>query len=207
MMIQARGPVWHRTQHKPGMIPKGRTGVDTAAPWSDRKRDGWVSGLGTFCLVAGKSRILGAFKWRRNSSHEATRLGREPGKWQGWITTVLLDSTADDKARVFQLQRPRRLLLLTTTRQGADKSPARTRMRKVLTQRKHTRVYKQRSDTVEPRPGLVKDIFELEPCGMRGHANNRWRFAALGVGVQRHQDPAGQGGHSTWAINQEVRGR
>jgi hypothetical protein len=145
MMIHARGPVWHRKQQKQGIIPKGLTGLDTAASWSYSKSDSWVYGHGTFCMVACKSRLLGAFKWMRNSAHEAKRMWLETGKLKGLITTVLMDSKADDQALFFQMQRQRRILLLTTTRKGADKSPARKRMIKVLTQRKHKRVYKQRS--------------------------------------------------------------
>jgi hypothetical protein len=118
-----------------------------------------------------------------------------------------MDSKADDQALFFQMQRPRRILLLTTTRTGADKSPARKRMITVLTQRKNKRLYKQRSYTVEPMPGLVRDIFALEPCWMRGNANNRWLFAAMGVVVHMHPYQAWQEGRSTWAIKQEVLGR
>jgi hypothetical protein len=158
-------------------------------------------------MVACKSRILGACKWRRNSAHEAKRLWRETGQLKGLMTTVLRDSKADDQALFFQMPRQRRLLLLTTTRKGADKSPARQRMIKVLTQRKNKRVDKQRSDTVEPMQGWVKDLFDLETCWRRGTANNRWLFAAMGVVVQMHQDQAWQEGRSTWAIKQEVLGR
>jgi hypothetical protein len=118
MLSHARGPVWHRQQQKPGIIPKGLTGVDTAASWSYRKSDGWVYGHGTCCRVACRSRILGAFKWLRNRANAAKRMWLETGKLQGLMTTVLMDSKADDHALFFQMPRQRRILLLTTTRQG-----------------------------------------------------------------------------------------
>jgi hypothetical protein len=207
MMVRARGPVWHRKQQKQGIIPKGLRGLDTDGTWSYSKSDGWVYGHGTFCLVACKTRILGAFKWMRNSGNEAKRLWVETGKLKGRITTVLMDSKADDQDLFRELQRQRHMLLLTTPRKGADKSPARQRMVKVLKQRKNRRVYKQRSYTVEPLQGLVKDIFELERCWMRGNKNNRWLFAAMGVVVQMPQYRAWQTGRSTWAIKAEVLGR
>jgi hypothetical protein len=80
MMIHARGPVWHRQQPKQGIIPEGLTGLDTEATWSDSQSDGWVYGPGTFCMVAGPSRLLGACKWRRNRATAAKRLWLEPGK-------------------------------------------------------------------------------------------------------------------------------
>jgi hypothetical protein len=123
----------------------------------------------------------------RNSGHEANRMWLETGKLKGLITTVLMDSKADDQALFFELQRQRNILLLTTTRKGKDKSPRRKRMIKVLQTQKNKRLYKQRGYTVEPMQGLVKDIFELEMCWMRGNENNRWLFAAMGVVVQIHQ--------------------
>jgi len=60
-------------------------------------------------------------------------------------------------------------------------------MIKVLTQKKHQHLYKQRRSTVEPMQGLVKDIFDLETCWMRGREHNRWLFAAMGVVMQLHQ--------------------
>jgi hypothetical protein len=131
--------------------------------------------------------MLGAFKWMRNSGNEAKRMWLETGKLKGVITTVLMDSKADAKDLFFELRRQREMLLLTTSRKGADKSPARQRMVRVLKQRKNQRLYKQRSYTVEPLQGLIKDIFELERCWMRGNENNRWLFAAMGVAVQLHQ--------------------
>jgi len=158
-------------------------------------------------LVACKNRILGAFKWRRNSANEAKRMWLETGKLKGVITTVLMDSKADDQALFREFDRQRGMRLLTTARKGADKSPARQQMVKILKQRKNQWVYKQRSYTVEPMQGLIKDIFELERCWMRGKENNRWVFAAMGVAVQMHQYRAWQAGRSTWAIKQEVLGR
>ena len=80
-------------------------------------------------------------------------------------------------------------------------------MVQILNQRKNKQVYTQRRYTVEPMQGLLKDIFELERCWMRGNRNNRWLFAAMGVAVQLHQYRAWQAGRSPWAIKQEVLGR
>jgi hypothetical protein len=207
MLLHARGPVWHRKQQAQGIIPKGLRGLDTDGTWSYSKSGGWVYGHGTFCLVACKARMLGAFKWMRNSANEAKRMWLETGKLKGLITTVLMDSKADDKDLFFELHRQRGMLLLTTSRRGTDKSPARQRMLKVLKQSKNKRLYKQRSYTVEPMQGLIKAIFELERCWMRGKENKRWLFAAMGVAVQLQHYRAWEAGRSPWAIKQEVLGR
>ena len=119
MMVHARGPVWHRKQQRQGIIPKGLQGLDTDGTWSYSKSGGWVYGHGTFCLVACRHRMLGAFKWMRNSGHEVKRLWVEAGKLKGLITTVLMDSKADDQALFREFHRQRGILLLTTARKGA----------------------------------------------------------------------------------------
>jgi len=45
--------------------------------------------------------------------------------------------------------------------------------------------------------GLVKEIFDLNKCWMRGNEDNRWLFATMGVVVQMHQYNAWQEGRST----------
>jgi hypothetical protein len=204
--VHARGPVWHRKQQVQGIIPQGRHGVDTEGTWSYSKSGGWGYGHGTFCLVACRSRRLGAFKGMRKSGNEAKRRWLETEKLKGVSTTVLRDSKADDQALVREFQRQRQRLLLTPPRKGTDKSPARPRRVKVLGQRQNKQVDNQRSYTVEPLQGLLKDIFELERCWRRGNGNNRWLFAARGVAVQRHQYRAWQAGRSLGAIKAEVLG-
>jgi hypothetical protein len=76
----------------------------------------------------------------------------------------------------------------------------------VLNRPSNRRLRQQRGQTVEPRQGVVNDIFALERCWMRGHQNNRWLFAAMGVAVQRHQARALKAQRSPWKIKQEVLG-
>jgi hypothetical protein len=74
MMHKAWGPVWHTKQKAQGILPEGLRGLDQEATWSKSHRDGWVYGPGSFCLVAHSLDLLGAFKYLRNSAHEAKRL-------------------------------------------------------------------------------------------------------------------------------------
>jgi len=76
----------------------------------------------------------------------------------------------------------------------------------VLNLPQNRRLRQQRGQTVEPMPGVVKDIFALERCWMQGQRNNRWLFAAMGVAVQLHQARALKAHRSTWKIKQEVLG-
>ena len=75
-----------------------------------------------------------------------------------------------------------------------------------LSTKRHKRIYKERSITVEPMQGLVKDIFDLDLCWMRGDDNNRWLFAAMGIATQMAQLQAYQNRQSTWNIKSLVLG-
>jgi hypothetical protein len=206
MMHKAWGPVWHTKQKAQGIIPERLRGVDPEATWSKSHRDGWVYGHGSFCLVSHSPCLLGAFKYRRNSAHEAKRLWWETGQLRGVVTTVIMDGKADDQALFAELQRPRKMTLWTTPRKNSDHTEARQQMIHILKLPKKRKLRKQRGQTVEPMQGVVKDIFALERGWMRGHRHNRWRFAAMGVAVQLHQARALKAHRSPWKIKQEVLG-
>ena len=111
MMGHARGPGWHRQQQAQGIIPKGRHGLDTEGTWSYSRSDGWVYGQGPCCLVTCRTRMLGAFKGMRNRGNEAKRRWLETGKLKGLMTTVLMESKADDQAWFREFRRQREILL------------------------------------------------------------------------------------------------
>jgi hypothetical protein len=206
MMNKAWGPVWHTKHTAQGLIPEGLHGVDREATWGKSQSDGWVYGHGSFCLVSHSPCVLGAFKYMRNSAHEAKRLWLETGHLQGVVTTVIMDGKADDQALFAECQRQRGMTLLTTPRKNSDHTEARQQMINVLNRPVNRRLRQQRGQTVEPMQGVVKEVFALERCWMRGHHNNRWRFAAMGVAVQLHQARAFKAHRSTWKIKQDVLG-
>jgi hypothetical protein len=165
-----------------------------------------VYGYGSFCLVSHSPVVLGAVKAMRNSAHEAKRLWGETGHLQGLVQTVMMDSKADDQALFFEFRRQREMTLLTWPRRNSDHTAKRRAMIRLLHSPRSKRLYKERGQTVEPMQGLVKEIFGVERCWMRGHRNNRWLLAAMGVAVQLHQANALQEERSTWKIKQEVLG-
>jgi hypothetical protein len=206
MMNKALGPVWHAKHKAQGIIPEGLRGVDQEATWSKSHSDGWVYGHGSFCLVAHSPCVLGAFKYIRNSAHEAKRLWLETGHLRGVITTVVMDGKADDQALFSEFQRQREMTLVTTPRKNSDHTVERQQMINVLNQPQNCRLRRQRGQTVEPMQGVIKDIFALERCWMHGYRNNRWLFAAMGVTVQIHQARALKRQRSVWKLKQEILG-
>jgi hypothetical protein len=206
MMNKALGPVWHTKHKAQGMLPERLRGVDQEATWSKSHSDGWVYGHGSFCLVSHSPCLLGAFKYMRNSAHEAKRLWWATGQLRGLVTTVIMDGRADDHALFAEFRRQRQMTLLTTPRKNSGHTEARQWMIQVLNLPINRQLRQQRGQTVEPMQGVVKDIFALDRCWMRGHRNNRWLFAGMGVAVQLHQARALKAHRSTWKIKQEVLG-
>ena len=122
------------------------------------------------------------------------------------VTTVIMDGKADDQALCAEFQRQRGMTLLTTPRKHSDHTEARQQMITVLNRLANRRLRQPRSQPVEPRQGVVQDVFALERCWRRGHHNNRWLFAAMGVAVQWHQARAFKAHRSTWKIKEDVLG-
>jgi hypothetical protein len=142
----------------------------------------------------------------RNSADEAERLWWETGHLRGLVETVMMDSTADDQVLCTEFERQRGMTLLTTPRNKSAQTVEHQHMINVLNLPQNRRLRQQRGQTVEPMPGVLKDIFALERCWMRGQRNNRWLFAAMGGAVQLHQARALKAHRSTWKIKQEVLG-
>ena len=75
-----------------------------------------------------------------------------------------------------------------------------------MSSKRRQKYFKERGYTVEPMQGLVREIFELDRCWMRGNNNNRWLFAVMGLTIQMHQLQAYRNGKSPWQIKAEVLG-
>jgi hypothetical protein len=181
MMNKAKGPVWHKKHKDKGFIPNGLRGLDQQARWCKSNADGWVYGHGSFSLTSHQHPVLGC-------------------------DYVAMDSKADDFDLFREFKRQRKINLITWCRENMDKSPHRKKMIKFMKKKKHKKIYRERSFKVEPMQGMVKDIFELNRCWMRGDENNRWLFAAMGLTIQMHQLEAFKLGKSTWNIKERVLG-
>ena len=205
-MIKATGPVWHKKQKEKGEIPKGLRGLDQEATWGKSQADGWVYGHGSFSMTSYDRPIVGLFQWMPNAAHEGKRLEEEIVKFEGVVKKIFMDSKADDQNLYFSLKQEYGIQLVTHPRKGMDKSESRQKMIDDMLTQTNVRDYKKRSTTVEPMQSLVKQIFDLETCWMRGDANNRWLFAAMGIAIQMAQGKAFERNASTWQVKDAVLG-
>ena len=196
-MNRAVGPVWHPTQKKLGIVPPKLRNLDREATWSFSYSAGWVYGHGSFCLVAHGIPMLGRFVWMPNSAHEGNRLEPELRPFAPQVSTVLMDSKADSLKLHYTLKHDLGIQLISPPRPKMNKSLAQQTLIRTTWTLAHRKIYRQRSVTVEPLQGLIKSLFDLKTCWMRGNANNRWLFAAMRVAVQIAQYHAWRNQQST----------
>jgi hypothetical protein len=206
MMNKAKGPVWHKKYKDKGIVPKNLRALDKEATWCKSNADGWVYGHGSFSLTSHKVPFLGAFIWMKNSANEARKMWLETSHFKDQIDYAAMDSKADNSRHFREYKRQRKINLITCCRRNMDKTRHRREMIKFMEKPKHKKIYRERSFKVEPMQGVVKDIFDLNRCWMRGNANNRWLFAAMGLTIQMHQLEAFKQGKSTWIIKERVLG-
>lgn len=206
-MVKAKGgKVWHKKDKEAGRVPKGLRGLDKEATWSYSNADGWIYGHGTFCLTSHGKTVVGLFVWMPNSAHEGKRLGVEIPEFAGVLETVCMDSKADDEKMYRTLKEESGIKLLTVPRAEMDKSEERQVFVEEQMKEENRLVYRKRGVTVEPMQGVLKEIFGLEECWMRGNRSNRWLVAAMGVAVQMAQHEAVTENRSTWKIKEAVCG-
>ena len=134
----------------------------------------------------------------KNSSNEAKRLRLEASHYKGLIDYVAMDSKAHDYDLYCEFKRQSQIKLVTLCRQNMDKTEKRRQTIADTHQPRHKQIYKERGYRVEPMQGLVKEIFDLNRCWMKGNNSNRWLFAAMGLTVQMHQLIAYRNKKSTW---------
>lgn len=205
-MNRAKGPIWHKKQKDKGIIPDGLRGLDKEATWCTSNTDGWIYGHSSFSLTSHRYPVLGSFMWMPNSGNEAKRMWFETAHLKGSVDYVSMDSKADSYPRYREFKRQRQMTLVTSSRRKENKTKNRILMHQSMQTPKLKQIYKERSYRVEPMQGLVKDIFELDYCWMRGNDSNRWLFAAMGLTIQMHQLNAFKEKRSTWKIKTEVLG-
>jgi len=115
----------------------------------------------------------------KNSANEAKRMWLETYCHKDTIDYVAMDSKADYYDLFREFKRQRKVNLVTRCRENMLKSDHRKKMHIIKKSSKHLQIYKERAYRVEPIQGLVKEIFELDSCWMRGNKNNLWLFAAM----------------------------
>jgi len=97
-----------------------------------------------------------------NSNNEAKRLYIEAQHYAFILDYLVMDSKADDQKLFRALKEQYNIHLVTSPSKKEDKTEGRRQMIAAMSSKECQRYYKERSQTVEPMQGLVKEIFDLD---------------------------------------------
>jgi len=205
-LLTAHGPQWHKKDRKAGRIPKGLHGVDRDGTWAFSQHHGWVQGYSYEVVVTATKDgavlpLLASADTASVSEHVsfADKIEHLP---QG-CRYVLADSGYDNNRYGEQIEYDpddrrtgRRFLCPINPRnrkKGAEGRPMETdsgatptvsqqrrrQRQRFLHSRRGRRLYRRRSQSVEPFNDWFKCLFGLEQrVWHRGSANNQTQLLA-----------------------------
>jgi Transposase DDE domain len=189
-LLQGLGPPWHKQDRQKGETPAG---VDTDSTWGYSSHHGWVQGYSYEVVVtataAGVVWPLLASVDTASVSEAATfaeKIPDLPRQAKYVDADSGYDVDAYQKAIEEQQQgRPtgRRFLCPENPRHGTGQRPGpaekrRRRRRALLASGRGRKIYRRRSQTVEPFHEWLARAFELEQVWHRGLENNRTQVLA-----------------------------
>jgi hypothetical protein len=197
-MIQARGPLWHAKNRRQGRIPKKLRGVDRDSRWGFSQHQGWVQGYSYEVVVSADKGttvfpLLASAAAADEKEHHSfvDKIDGLPRQTRYVLTDAGYDNNAfgerieyDEQGRRtgrrFVCPPNRRNQYGETPKVIASKQQQRRQQRIAFYQSPTgQRVYRRRSQTVEPFNEWFKSLFDLsDRVWHRGLPNNRTQLLA-----------------------------
>jgi hypothetical protein len=226
-MIEALGPRWHKKDREAGRVPQGLRGVDCDSGWGFSKHDGWVQGYSYEVVVtatkSGTVWPLLASVGTAGVSEHTTFEAKMPHLPKGTKYSTA-DSGYDNNGYGEAIEwtpegkrTGRRFLCPENPRNskgkqrvGQSSGPTgqrRQQRRQYLRTRKGRKIYRRRSQSVEPFNEWFKSLFELDgKVWHRGLGNNQTQLLAALFGYQvllryNHRQ-GGKNGQVRWILDQ-----
>ena len=184
-LIEARGPLWHKSDRARNRIPKGLRGVDRDSTWGYSPYRGWVQGYSLELVVAagvGGIPVPLLASADTASAPENLTFAEKVASLPRRTRYVVGDGRYDDEALAQALaekQEGQRLVTPPTQWPGASTSIARLRRIIFYLEPQGQELYARRKVAVEPTFGRLKGLFEMGPAWMYGLANNRALLLAM----------------------------
>jgi hypothetical protein len=189
-LLDGLGRPWHKQDRNKGEVPAG---VDRDTTWGHSEHHGWVQGYSYEVVVTATA---GGVVWpllasvdTASVSESATFAAKIPDLPQP-TEYVDADSAYDVDAYQQAIEEDeqgqrtgRRFLCPENPRNGTGQHPGpaqerRRRRRALLASRRGRKIYRRRSQTVEPFHEWLVRVFELEHVWHRGLDNNRTQVLA-----------------------------
>ena len=177
-MVEARGPLWHRSDRARNRIPPGLRGVDRDSTWGYSPYRGWVQGYSMEVVVAagvGGIPVPLLASADTASAPENRTFAEKVASLPRRTRYVVGDGRYDDEALARELAEDGGPQLVTPPVQWPGPSTSIPRLRRIIfyLSPQGQEFYGRRKVAVEPTFARLKALFEMEPAWMYGLANNR----------------------------------
>lgn len=173
-MHKAHGNIWHKKHKKIGYMPPKLRSIDKDADWGKSEYKGWVYGYKTHIISTSSFHKLSVPLYCEvtpaNHSDCPTAKGIFKQFWPRKIKYLLADKGYDDKT-LRAVCHKAKALLITPMRRHKHMHPERKIWLKFYKSRMGKKRYSQRSKTIEPLIGHIKDVFNTEKLKVKGLQN------------------------------------
>jgi hypothetical protein len=189
-LLEGLGRPWHKQDRKKGEVPAG---VDADTTWGHSEHHGWVQGYSYEVVVTATA---GGVVWPLLASVDTASVSEsasfaakiadlpQPTKYVDADSAYDVDAYQKAIEEDAQGRRTgRRFLCPENPRNGTGQHPGpaqkrRRRRRALMARRCGRKIYRRRSQTVEPFHEWLARVFELERVWHRGLENNRTQVLA-----------------------------
>lgn len=173
-MYWACGNVWHKRHKKQNCIPPKLRNIDKDAHWGKSEYKGWVYGYKTHLVSTSSFHKLAIPLYcevtSANKSDCPTAKAIFKSFWPKKIKYLLADKGYDDKSLRDICQRAKSMLI-TPMKRHKNMNPERKKYLKFYRSKIGRKRYSQRSKTIEPLIGHIKELFDIEKLKVKGLEN------------------------------------
>ncbi len=158
-MLQAAGPVWHKSDIKKNRLPIA--GIDTDAKWGFSNSKGWVWGYklhmscSTGQLVVPLSACITTANVSDNKPYE-----KLIESLAGLINNILCDPAYDD-GTLYESSKNHSMRLICPIKKYHSTPPERLKLVEFYNSVQGQKLYSQRKISIEPLFEILKDIFNI----------------------------------------------
>lgn len=173
-MHKACGNIWHKKHRKINFIPPKLRNIDRDANWGVSEYKKWVYGYKTHLVSTSSFKKIAIPLYceitSANESDCKIAKGIFKNFWPKRIKYLVADKGYDDKSLRGTCQRAK-ALLITPMKRHKNMNLQRKKHLAVYRSKTGRKIYSQRSKTIEPLYGHIKDVFDIEKLKLRGLKN------------------------------------
>ena len=168
-MLQAVGPVWHKSDIKQNRLPIA--GIDTDAKWGYSKSRGWTFGYKLYMSCsAGKLIVPLSACISTANTHDGKPYGTLVDSLAGLFQNILADPAYDD-GNLYHCSNEKNLRLICPVKVYPSTPPDRIKLAEFYDSKEGQDLYSQRKVSIEPLFEIVKDIFNIRTLPVKGLEN------------------------------------